>query len=57
VKRGGGDLPFRPRIGDLAERYDTYVTDLLKDCWSENPIERPSFKSIQVRLKPLQKGM
>ncbi|KAF6020196.1 hypothetical protein EB796_021491 [Bugula neritina] len=56
VKRGG-DLPFRPRIGDLAERYDTYVTDLLKDCWSENPIERPSFKSIQVRLKPLQKGM
>mgnify|MGYP001794754827 FL=1 len=56
VKKGG-ELPFRPRIGDLAERYDTYVTDLLKDCWSENPEERPSFKVIQLRLKPLQKGM
>ncbi|XP_067931824.1 speract receptor-like isoform X2 [Watersipora subatra] len=55
VKRGG-DLPFRPRIGDLAERYDTYVTDLLKDCWAEIPAERPSFKAIQTRLKPLQKG-
>lgn len=55
--RTGEELPFRPRIGDLAEKYPKYVTDLLKDAWHENAELRPNFKAIRTRLRPLQKGM
>lgn len=29
----------------------------LKQCWSDNPNERPDFKLIRNKLKPLRKGL
>ncbi|KAL3268643.1 hypothetical protein HHI36_007747 [Cryptolaemus montrouzieri] len=34
-----------------------YIRDCLKDCWQENPEDRPDFKSIRIKLRPLRKGM
>ncbi|CAH0555549.1 unnamed protein product [Brassicogethes aeneus] len=48
--------PFRPPLGSLETSFD-FVRDCLKECWTENPEERPDFKSIRTKLRPLRKGM
>ncbi|KAH3863877.1 hypothetical protein DPMN_026882, partial [Dreissena polymorpha] len=56
VTSGRGDVPFRPHLGDLLTT-SKLVTDVIRDCWDEEPSRRPDFKTIRSRLKPIQKGM
>lgn len=56
VKYKDGDVPFRPRLSELGKS-PKVVTDLIKECWDDDPHKRPDFKLIRSRLKPLQKGM
>ncbi|KRT86564.1 Adenylate and Guanylate cyclase [Oryctes borbonicus] len=51
-----GLIPFRPNLDTLENSFD-FVRDCLKECWAENPEERPDFKSIRAKLRPLRKGM
>lgn len=46
----------RPPL-DLLENNFDFVRDCLEDCWAENPDERPDFKTIRVKLRPMRKGM
>lgn len=48
--------PFRPNVNDLEECPDC-VFHVMQECWSENPDQRPEFKALRNKLKPLQKGM
>ncbi|XP_019756658.1 guanylate cyclase 32E isoform X2 [Dendroctonus ponderosae] len=48
--------PFRPPLDKLENSCD-FVKDCLKECWMEGPEERPDFKSIRTKLRPLRKGM
>ena len=50
------DIPFRPRLAAL-DTTPKFVVDVIKECWDEDPVKRPDFKTIRNRLKPLQKGM
>lgn len=51
-----GPQPFRPPLESLENSFD-FVRDCLKECWAENPDDRPDFKNIRARLRPLRKGM
>ncbi|CAH1968124.1 unnamed protein product [Acanthoscelides obtectus] len=50
------DPPFRPSLEALENGSD-FVKECLKECWAENPEERPDFKSIRTKLRPLRRGM
>lgn len=56
VINGDSDIPFRPRLAEL-DTTPKFVTEVIKDCWDENPEKRPDLKTIRARLKTLQKGM
>lgn len=49
-------LLFRPPL-DLLENNFDFVRDCLEDCWAENPDDRPDFKTIRAKLRPMRKGM
>ncbi|KAL4112523.1 hypothetical protein QTP88_016294 [Uroleucon formosanum] len=51
-----GSNPFRPPLELLENNFD-FVRDCLQDCWAENPDDRPDFKTIRVKLRPMRKGM
>ncbi|XP_050310703.1 guanylate cyclase 32E [Anthonomus grandis grandis] len=46
--------PFRPPLDKLE---NTFVKECLKECWAEVPEDRPDFKSVRGKLRPLRKGM
>lgn len=48
--------PYRPSLQPLETSFDC-VREILKECWSEKPEERPDFKTIRAKLRPLRKGM
>ncbi|XP_055316774.1 guanylate cyclase 32E isoform X2 [Sitodiplosis mosellana] len=48
--------PFRPPLQPLDSSFDC-VRECLKDCWAEKPEDRPDFKAIRTKLRPLRKGM
>lgn len=48
--------PFRPRL-DLLENSFDFVRECVTECWTESPEDRPDFKVIRTRLRPLRKGM
>ncbi|XP_014262145.1 guanylate cyclase 32E [Cimex lectularius] len=48
--------PFRPPLDQLEVSFD-YVRDCLKECWFENPEERPDIKTVRSKLRPMRKGM
>lgn len=54
-----GELPFRPDI-DILSKSKTdcadFVINTITDCWSENPILRPDFKTIKRRLRAMRAG-
>ncbi|KAL3876609.1 hypothetical protein ACJMK2_034431 [Sinanodonta woodiana] len=56
VMKQNSEIPFRPRLAAL-ETAPKFVTDVIKECWDEDPNRRPEFKIIRCKLKPLQKGM
>ncbi|KAF8372518.1 hypothetical protein PRIPAC_78947, partial [Pristionchus pacificus] len=56
VKKGGS-APFRPEL-TLGENLDVNpaMLHLVRDCWSENPSERPSVESIRSLLRSMNSG-
>ncbi|XP_045785258.1 guanylate cyclase 32E isoform X2 [Maniola jurtina] len=48
--------PYRPPLDELAGRFDC-VRECCAECWAEEPAQRPDFKAIRTRLRPLRKGM
>lgn len=48
--------PYRPSLQPLETSFDC-VREILKECWSEKPEDRPDFKTIRAKLRPLRKGM
>ncbi|KAL5019050.1 hypothetical protein ScPMuIL_004772 [Solemya velum] len=48
-------VPFRPDTASL--RCEDFVITCIKECWSEDPEQRPDFKSIRTKLKPMQQGL
>lgn len=46
----------RPPLDALENSFD-FVRDCLKECWEEDPDDRPDFKNIRTKLRPLRKGM
>jgi atrial natriuretic peptide receptor A len=42
---------------ELLENSFNFVRDCLVECWAENPEDRPDFKTIRTKLRPLRKGM
>lgn len=54
------DQLFRPDVNFLDEcstLCPEFVINLMLECWDELPENRPSFRSIRERLKPLKEGM
>ncbi|XP_047479439.1 guanylate cyclase 32E-like [Penaeus chinensis] len=47
--------PLRPPLDTL--KAPEYVHRCLRECWVEEPDERPDFKLIQMRLKEMQAGL
>uniref|UniRef100_A0A0K0EFB5 Guanylate cyclase n=2 Tax=Strongyloides stercoralis TaxID=6248 RepID=A0A0K0EFB5_STRER len=53
VKRGGANL-FRPKlVPDSRLQVNSSVLHLIKDCWSENPTDRPKTSTIKSLLKSI----
>uniref|UniRef100_A0A7I5EBS6 Guanylate cyclase n=1 Tax=Haemonchus contortus TaxID=6289 RepID=A0A7I5EBS6_HAECO len=51
IKRGGR-LPIRPLL-DTEDEHNTSLSLLIKDCWSEEPGERPSIDQVKILIKSL----
>lgn len=47
---------FRPRLAEL-DTTPKFVTEVIKECWAQDPEKRPDFKTIRSKLKELQRGM
>ncbi|XP_037094252.1 speract receptor-like [Pollicipes pollicipes] len=57
IKRSSNNNPvFRPPIHMLETCFDC-VRIVLSECWAEEPENRPDFKSIRNKLRPMRKGM
>eukprot|EP00106_Octopus_bimaculoides_P006081 XP_014773523.1 PREDICTED: uncharacterized protein LOC106871537 [Octopus bimaculoides] len=56
VRRPHNGVPFRPRLAAL-ETIERCTTDVIKECWDEEPNKRPDFKVLRHKLKPMLKGM
>ncbi|XP_068209435.1 guanylate cyclase 32E-like [Palaemon carinicauda] len=48
--------PFRPPLNALEGCLDCIRT-VLSECWAETPEDRPDFRVIRTKLRPLKKGM
>ncbi|KAF1766037.1 hypothetical protein GCK72_005992 [Caenorhabditis remanei] len=51
VRRVYSDPYFRPDTSDL--EVQNYVKEVMAGCWHHDPSQRPEFKSIKNKLKPL----
>ena len=51
-----GDNILRPQLDKLENCMD-FVKETLTLCWSEVPENRPDFKVVRNKLRPLRKGM
>ncbi|XP_046437662.1 guanylate cyclase 32E-like isoform X1 [Daphnia pulex] len=48
--------PFRPQMEALENCLDCVCT-VMVECWREQPEERPDFKTIRSKLRPMRKGL
>ncbi|KAK2714835.1 hypothetical protein QYM36_009141 [Artemia franciscana] len=48
--------PLRPRLERIMNA-PNFVLQTIRECWNEDPMLRPDFKTIRVKLRPLKKGM
>ena len=56
VRQGPVDgIPFRPNTNQLS--CDGYITQVMRECWDEDPEVRPDMKTCRKRLRPMQRGM
>ncbi|XP_038064179.1 guanylate cyclase 32E-like [Patiria miniata] len=49
-------MPFRPNVMEVEDCHECLLTTM-QECWHEVPDQRPDFKTIRVKLKPLHSGM
>ncbi|XP_035734350.1 guanylate cyclase 32E-like isoform X1 [Vespa mandarinia] len=56
ITRNTTNPPYRPPLEQLENTFD-FVRDCLLECWAEDPENRPDFKIIRNKLRPLRKGM
>ncbi|XP_033630928.1 guanylate cyclase 32E-like [Asterias rubens] len=49
-------MPFRPNVMEVENCHECLLTTM-QECWVEVPDQRPDFKTIRVKLKPLHSGM
>lgn len=56
ITRDENGHPFRPRLSEISST-PKFITDVIKECWDEEPMKRPDFKGLRTKLKPMQKGM
>uniref|UniRef100_A0A914XHD1 Guanylate cyclase n=1 Tax=Plectus sambesii TaxID=2011161 RepID=A0A914XHD1_9BILA len=53
----GGRHPIRPTIPvSVGEETNPAMIHLIKDCWNENPLERPTIHIARAALKGMMKG-
>ncbi|KAB0794058.1 hypothetical protein PPYR_13678 [Photinus pyralis] len=55
IKRECQDFPFRPSLDNLEA--DDYVKRCMKECWAEDPDQRPDIRFVRSRLKEMQAGL
>ena len=46
--------PFRPTVCELIDKAEG-LRDLMKNCWMENPDERPTFQAIRKNIEVMMK--
>jgi len=46
----------RPQVEALENCLDCVCT-VMVECWREQPEERPDFKTIRSKLRPMRKGL
>ncbi|KAI1704620.1 adenylate and guanylate cyclase catalytic domain-containing protein [Ditylenchus destructor] len=49
----GGRQPFRPRIEPATSDLSPALTHLIKDCWNENPTDRPKMATVRSLLSSM----
>ncbi|XP_045101245.1 guanylate cyclase 32E-like [Portunus trituberculatus] len=52
----GSTFPVRPSLEAMESSLDC-VRVVLTECWAEIPEERPDFRSIKIKLRPMRKGL
>ncbi|KAK8405682.1 hypothetical protein O3P69_001881 [Scylla paramamosain] len=52
----GSTSPVRPSLEAMESSLDC-VRVVLTECWAEVPEERPDFRSIKIKLRPMRKGL
>ncbi|ESO84762.1 hypothetical protein LOTGIDRAFT_236119 [Lottia gigantea] len=55
LKMGSKLIPFRPNTHQMT--CESYITNCIQDCWTEDPEMRPDFKTVRNRLKPMHQGL
>ncbi|KHN78713.1 Guanylate cyclase receptor-type gcy-1 [Toxocara canis] len=55
IKRGGS-VPLRPTLATEITDLDPALLHLVRDCWSENPAERPNAETIKNLLRSMNGG-
>lgn len=55
VKKLPEGLPHRPDLSQM--NCSELVLRCIQECWNEDPDQRPDFKYIRQRLKPMQQGL
>ena len=53
----GSSPPFRPLLNDVNENAPECVLKAIRQCWEEDPEDRPDFFGARATLAPLQKGL
>lgn len=48
--------PFRPKVTKIEDSFDCII-NCMQECWAEEPEDRPDFKMIRTKLRPMRKGM
>ncbi|CAD5226277.1 unnamed protein product [Bursaphelenchus okinawaensis] len=49
----GSNPPYRPILEIVAQDISPAFTHLIRDCWSENPLERPRITTVKTLLESM----
>ncbi|CAA98947.3 Receptor-type guanylate cyclase gcy-13 [Caenorhabditis elegans] len=55
VKRGGR-TPFRPSLDDVDDDINPAMLHLIRDCWDEDPKQRPNIDMVNKLMKNMNSG-
>lgn len=52
-----GEAPLRPDVLCLqSDAAEESVLGVMRDCWAEDPDQRPDFHTVRIRLKKMKGG-